>query len=213
MQIKSFEFNPFGERTYVIFDEASRQAAVIDPGMMKQQERDELDSFIQAHELKVKYLINTHLHVDHVAGNEHVENKYDVVLSAHPDDQFLAERIGAQARQFHLNVDVAESVKIVHELSDHQILHLGEEPIEVIAVPGHSPGSIAIYSPNGKFVLTGDALFRASIGRTDLPGGDYKTLVRSIQTRLFTLPDDTVVYSGHGPKTLIAIEKQQNPYV
>lgn len=213
MEIKSFEFNPFGERTYIIFDEESREAAVIDPGMMSQRECDDFDSYVQANNLRVKYLINTHIHVDHVAGDDYVENKYDVGLSAHPDDQFLAARVKEQAMMFHLGVEVSDSVVIAHKLSDGQILHLGKEPIEVISVPGHSPGSVALYSPNGEFVITGDALFRGSIGRTDLPGGDYATLIKSVTERLLTLPDDTIVYPGHGPKTKIGIEKLQNPYV
>lgn len=213
MEIKSWEFNPFGERTYIIYDEASREAAIVDPGMMAQHEFDAVDAFVKSNSLKIKYLINTHLHVDHLLGDEYVENAYDVELSAHPADAFLAERARIQAQQFHLRCQVAESIAIGHELTDGQVLHLGQSPIEVISVPGHSPGSIALYSPQGKFVITGDALFCGSIGRTDLPGGDYATLIRSITTRLLTLPDDTIVYPGHGPRTTIAVEKQQNPYI
>lgn len=213
MEIKAFEFNPFGEHTYVIYDEKSLQAAIIDPGMMSARENDELDSFIQARGLKVKYLINTHLHVDHVAGAARVQNRYDVGLSAHPDDSFLASRVKEQARMFHLPDGLADDVTISHPLHDGQILHLGKEPIEIIAVPGHSPGSIAIYSPGGNFVITGDALFKGSIGRTDLPGGDYSTLIKSITSRLLTLPDNTVVYPGHGPHTRIGEERIRNPYI
>lgn len=213
MELKSFEFNPFGERTYVVYDLESRQAAIVDPGMMSETEKMDIESFVQANSLKVKYLINTHLHIDHVAGNEFVENRYDVGLSANYADAFLGERLAQQAEMFHLNPSVAGCANISHRLKDGEVIHLGKEPIEIIYVPGHSPGSIALYSPVGKFVLTGDALFRGSIGRTDLPGGDYATLIRSIRERLFTLPDNTVVYPGHGPKTTIAIEKQMNPYV
>lgn len=213
MEIKTFEFNPFGELTYVIYDEQSLEAAIIDPGMMSEQENNEIDSFIQARNLKIKYLINTHLHIDHVSGVAAIQNKYDVGLSAHPADAFLASRVKEQAMMFHLPARLVENVVIEHELSDGQILHLGKEPLEIIAVPGHSPGSIAIYSPGGKFVVTGDALFKGSIGRTDLPGGDYATLIKSITSRLLTLPDDTIVYPGHGPHTRIADERVMNPYI
>lgn len=213
MKIKNFEFNLFGENTYVVFDEVSAEAAVIDPGMMDKRECDEIGSFISKKKLKVKYLLNTHLHVDHVAGDEYIESRYGVGLSASSFDELLASLIALQARMFHLDVNVVGSVKIAHPLKNNDRLWLGETPIDVLEVPGHSPGSLAFYFPENSFVITGDALFRQSIGRTDLPGGDFGTLVNSIKNRLMTLPPETIVFPGHGPRTTIADEKKLNPYI
>ena len=212
MEIKAFEFNPFGEKTYIIYDSDSKEAAVVDPGMINQQERLQFSNWISAEGLTVKYLINTHLHVDHVAGDEFVEKHYGVTLSASEDDAFLGDRVAQQAVMFHLNADIAQSVKIGNPLSDGQVIYLGKQPVQILAVPGHSPGSIALYCPGGHFVVTGDALFQGSIGRTDLPGGNHPQLLASIRSRLFALPSDTKVYPGHGPATTIGIEKDTNPF-
>ncbi len=213
MEVKSFEFNPFGVNTYIVYDKASRQAMIIDPGMMSDREADVIDSFIESANLEVKYLIASHIHIDHVAGVAHVEEKYGATLSAHQDDAFLASRVKEQAMAFHLPMEIINNVVIANPLSNHQVLHLGNNPLEILTVPGHSLGSVAIYSPNDKFVITGDALFKGSIGRTDLPGGDYATLINSITTQLMTLPDDTIVYPGHGPATTIREERIRNPYL
>lgn len=213
MQIKRFEFNPFGECTYILYDEPSKEAAIIDPGMMDATECEHIDAFVKAQSLKIKYLISTHMHIDHVAGVDYLKNLYGIGLSASPADAFLSERIGEQAKMFGLRTNISDSIDIDIPLHDGDIIFLGKEPVEIIAVPGHSPGGIALYSPNGRLVITGDALFQGSIGRTDLPGGDYATLINSIRKRLMTLPDSTVVYPGHGPKTTIGIEKELNPYV
>lgn len=213
MEIKRFEFNLFGVNTYIIYDRASREAAVVDPGMTDDREASALDSFIAANNLTVKYLVNTHMHIDHLFGDEYVMKKYGVGISASELDAFLSSRIAEQARMFHLRTDMADALKIAHPLADGDRLMLGKELIDILAVPGHSPGSIALYCPESKFVITGDALFRGSIGRTDLPGGDYATLIGSITGKLLTLPADTKVYPGHGPATDIAYEASCNPYV
>lgn len=197
----------------MVFDEVSTEAAVIDPGMMNKSECDEISSFIRENKLKVKYLLNTHLHIDHVAGDEYIATRYSVGLSASSLDEPLASRIAQQAQMFHLNVNSVGSVKIAHPLKNNDRLWLGEMPVDVLEVPGHSPGSLAFYFPENGFVITGDALFRQSIGRTDLPGGDLCTLLNSIKNRLMTLPLETVVFPGHGPKTTIADENRLNPYV
>lgn len=213
IKLKSFEFNLFGEKTYIIYDSDSRQAAIVDPGMMNESERSQLDSFIEANSLSIKYLINTHLHIDHVLGVNYVKRVYGVGVSASCDDSFLGDAVAEQSEMFHLKVEDRQSVTIDNCLKDGDVLRLGDYQINVLTVPGHSPGSIALYCPNEKFVLTGDALFRGSIGRTDLPGGDYGSLIRSICNKLLTLPDDTAVYPGHGPATTIGQEKEMNPYI
>lgn len=213
MKVKKFEFNMFGESTYVVYDEPTKSAAIIDPGMMNARECGQLDVYIADNSLEVEKLIATHIHIDHVLGVEYVEKKYGVKLSASEDDLFLAGRIAEQARMFHLPISVSDSVSVADILSDGDIVPLGDDSFEVIGVPGHSPGSIALYSKKSGIVFTGDALFRSSIGRTDLPGGNYARLIRSITDRLLSLPDSTIVYPGHGPSTTIGNEKRFNPYL
>ncbi len=212
MEVKSFEFNFFGEKTYVVFDHQGGSAAIIDPGMMNHHEENMLDDFITSKKLRVEHIITTHLHVDHVMGFPHIHEKYKLGISANPDDEFLGSRIAEQVQMFRLPIQL-QNVKITHRLSAGDIIRIGDGELMVINVPGHSPGSIALYSKKDGFVITGDALFKHSIGRTDLPGGDYATLINSITTNLLTLPDSTVVYPGHGPATTIGEEKKFNPYI
>lgn len=213
MKVKRFEFNMFGENTYIVFDERTRHAAIIDPGMLNQRENTMFSGYIDDNKLIIRYLITTHIHIDHVLGIEYVENKYGVGLSASPDDAFLAKRVAQQAEMFHLPINVPEEIKLAQNLTEGDELPLGDDALEVINVPGHSPGSIALYSAKSEIVFTGDALFKSSIGRTDLPGGDYAQLIQAIQSKLLTLPDKTIVYPGHGPSTTIGQEKTFNPYV
>lgn len=212
MNVKAFQFNMFGETTYIVWDQASHEAAIIDPGMINDTEREELDNFISEKSLVVKYLINTHLHIDHVFGDRYVKTRYGVAVSAHPADAPLAERITQQAQMFRLPIDT-DNVEIENRLNDGDILRLGNEELKVIHVPGHSPGGIALYAPASGFVISGDSLFAGSIGRTDLPGGDYATLIKSIREKLLTLPPETIVYPGHASSTTIDRELHQNPYL
>ena len=213
MKIQRFEFNLFGVNTYLIYDPATGEAAVIDPGMTDARECDVIDSYISQNALTVKYLLNTHMHIDHLFGDQYIARKYNVGIAASPDDAILSSRIAEQARMFHLRTDMPESLDVDMQLKDGDRLMLGAEPVDVIAVPGHSPGSVAFYCPESKFVVTGDALFKSSIGRTDLPGGNYAQLISSITKKLMTLPPDTTVYPGHGPSTTIASELRNNPFL
>lgn len=213
MKIQRFELNLFGVNTYVIFDIPSLEAAVVDPGMTNEQECRAVDSFISSNGLTVKYLINTHMHIDHLFGDQYIEKKYNVGIAASPDDSILSSRIAEQARMFGLRTDMPDALKVDLPLKDGDRLMLGAEPIDILAVPGHSPGSIALYCPESKFVVTGDALFKNSIGRTDLPGGSHTQLISSITRKLLSLPPDTTVYPGHGPSTTIAAELRQNPFL
>lgn len=202
----------FGEITYVIWDSVSRQAAIIDAGMSNKAEQDAIDSYISANNLSVKYLLNTHLHLDHTFGIKHASEVYGVHLSASPLDEPLSKRIEEQALMFHLPIK-ASNVDITHHLHDGDTIDLGDSKLIVIEVPGHSPGGLAFYSPADKIVFTGDSLFHSSIGRTDLPGGSHATLVKAVTDKLLSLPPDTVVYPGHGPSTTIAHERAFNPYL
>lgn len=212
LKVTSFEFNMFGELTYIIWDETSREAALIDAGMSTQAECDTIDRFIAQHNLSLKYLVNTHIHLDHCFGIPYIKNRYRLGLSASPLDRPLADRIEQQSVMFHLPIK-ASNVTIDSELRQNDTLTLGDNKIEVIEVPGHTPGGLALYAPADHFVITGDSLFHSSIGRTDLPGGDHATLVNAVSKKLLTLPPDTVVYPGHGPSTTIGHEQVFNPYL
>lgn len=212
MKVSRFIFNMFGVNTYVLWDPDSLEAAIVDPGMIDNAERDALDKFINSHNLKVTQLINTHSHLDHIFGNAYVKEKYGLEIKANPADSFLAESLPDQAARFGLRMPL-EPTSVDVELHDGDTLYLGKEKIEVMSVPGHSPGSIALYCPESDFIITGDTLFPGSIGRTDLPMGDYGTLVDSIRRRILSLPDDTVVLSGHGGETTVGHEKKSNPFV
>lgn len=207
MRVSRFVYNLFGVNTYVMWDDDTKQCAIVDPGMTSAEERKAIEEFIVREHLVPVHLINTHMHLDHIFGNQWTKEHFGLDIKAHPDDDFLGRGLEAQARAFHIPTD---STGHGHDvaLKDGETLYLGKEPIHIISVPGHSPGSVALYCPESGFVITGDALFRGSIGRTDLAGGDYDTLVNSIRTRLFTLPSDTVVLPGHGPETTIGAEKR-----
>lgn len=212
MKVSRFIFNMFGVNTYALWDPDSLEAAIVDPGMIDNAERDALDKFINSRNLKVTQLINTHSHLDHIFGNAYIKEKYGLEIKANPADSFLAESLPDQAARFGLRMPL-EPTSVDVELHDGDTLYLGKEKIEVMSVPGHSPGSIALYCPESDFIITGDTLFPGSIGRTDLPMGDYGTLVDSIRRRILSLPDDTVVLSGHGGETTVGHEKKSNPFV
>lgn len=203
----------FGVNTYVVWDPVSLQAAIVDPGMLIESDVKQICDFISQNDFIVKYLINTHMHIDHVMGDAIISKTYNVSVSGHSNDSYLAERVAQQARDFGLVGLNVNNVKIDHAIFDGEKLWLGKEYLQVIEVPGHSKGSVALYCPQGKFVITGDALFQGSIGRTDLPGGNHMELLNSIRTRLLTLPMDTKVYPGHGPATTIGYECEFNPFL
>ena len=212
MKYHSFEFSLFGVNTYIVWDESTNRCVIVDPSMTTTEEGDVVDDFIAVNNLHPVHLINTHLHLDHTFGDEHVMDRYGLVLEANTEDAFLGATRQSQADMFHLPLDLPP-VAIGKELCQGDDVIVGESCLKVIEVPGHSPGSIALYDAVGGFVITGDALFAGSIGRTDLPRGDHGQLVRSITDRLLSLPQDTVVLPGHGRPTTIQEEKRYNPYL
>lgn len=212
LKVARFGFYLFGINTYVVYDPESKEAAIIDPGMSRPEETEAMEKFINREHLKVTHLINTHLHVDHAVGDEWVSKNYDVPVEAHPEDKSLGGGVAQQARMFGLT-GINSKVEIGKELHDGDKVKIGDDCLDVLHVPGHSPGSIALYSPSSGFVISGDALFQGSIGRTDLPGGDHRTLINAIKTKLMTLPEDTLVLSGHGDATTIGDEAKHNPYL
>ena len=212
MQVAVFQFSMFGINTYLIFDPDRKECAIIDPGMSSPEEEKAIENFIAEKGLTLTQIINTHLHIDHVAGIPFLREKYGAPVLAHEGDKFLGERLSEQAGMFGLNMDLGE-IEISEYLKAGDRINIGSGHLEVISVPGHSKGSIALYDPEGKYLISGDALFRGSIGRTDLPGGNYRELIDSIEQFLLTLPDDTVVLPGHGPATTIGEEKRSNPFL
>lgn len=213
MKIKEFQFNMFGVNTYVVWDETSRECVIVDPGMISDYDNHVISDFIQSNNLTVKHLVNTHLHIDHTLGNDFVAHSFQVKTKANKNDEFLGQQRLGQARMFGLGLKNINPIEIIENLKNGDKLEIGSEYLNVLEVPGHSPGSIALYSPTGNFVITGDALFNGSIGRTDLPGGNHAQLIESLTKTLFTLPDSTIVYPGHGPTTTIGYEKRMNPYI
>ena len=211
MTIKTFTFNPFQENTYLVFDETN-EAILIDAGCITDAEKQLLKLFIEDSNLNLKRLINTHLHLDHQFGNKFIFNTFGIKPEACVEDEYLLENVVAQARSFGFQVE-EEAQLLGGYIIENQDIKFGNSSLKAIHVPGHSPGSMAFYSEKEGVLFAGDVLFYASIGRTDLPKGDYATLILSITKKLLTLPDSTVIYSGHGPTTTIGNEKTNNPYL
>jgi hydroxyacylglutathione hydrolase len=208
--IKTFVFNPFQVNTYILYDE-TLQCAVIDAACSTKAEQDELISFIEEKKLDVKLLLNTHGHVDHVLGNKAISERFGLPVQGHSLDLFMVRNSQQMGAIFGLKSEPQPDTSIF--INDLDILHFGNSELKVLHVPGHSPGSLVFYCERDAFVISGDVLFRDSIGRTDLPGGDFQSLVDGINQKLFTLPDHVKVYSGHGPTTEIGYEKTNNPYI
>lgn len=210
LTIQMFTFSPIGENTYVIYNE-NNDAAVVDPGCYFPEEKDELRSFIEKKGLVLKYLLNTHCHLDHVFGNRFVYETWGLELHLHKNEQQVLEYAPVAGQMWNMPFD--NYTGPLHFIEDGGKISLGDDMLELILAPGHSPGSICFYVPEQHFIIGGDVLFRESIGRTDLPGGNHDTLLSSIRNRLFTLPDETVVYPGHGEHTTIGYEKKHNPFL
>lgn len=211
MTIKMFTFNPFQENTYLIYDETN-EAAIVDCGCLHDHEKKALNDYISNNGLTLKRVLNTHLHLDHQFGNKFLYDTYGLKPEACIDDEFLLENVVNQARMFGLPIN-EEAQMLGAYIVDNQEIKFGNTLLKSIHCPGHSPGSMVLYNEADGVMFVGDVLFHGSIGRTDLPKGDYATLINSITTRLLPLPDSTVVYSGHGPSTTIGNEKKQNPYL
>jgi hydroxyacylglutathione hydrolase len=209
--IKIFCFNFFQENTYVIWHNISKNCWIIDPGCMNKEEEQKLFNFIEAEGLHPIRLINTHCHLDHIYGNKAVTAQYQLELGIHEEEQKILQAAGMSARIF--GVPVPEKLEPKYFIQEHEILNLDDVAFSVLFTPGHSPGSISFYNKEDKYCIVGDVLFHRSIGRTDLPYGDFDTLAKSIKEKLYTLEDETEIYNGHGLHTTIAQEKRYNPFV
>lgn len=212
MKVSCFTFNMFGVNTYILWDDISKDAIIIDPGMVNDSEQKIIDQFIEKNNLKLSHLVNTHMHIDHAFGVQYMKNRYNLKFECNIDDQFLAQRLNEQAAMFGLPISI-EELQIDVDLKNGDKIYVGDEELQILQVPGHSPGSIVLYAPQSSFIISGDVLFNSSIGRTDLPGGSYPQLISAINEKLMTLPEDVIVYPGHGNETSIGQEKSNNPYL
>lgn len=212
MRVQTFICNMLHENCYVVYDEVSCEAAVIDPGFYWDDEKQLFVDFIRDNGLKVKYLLCTHLHFDHIFGVPFVEDTYGVKLSASFYDTPWIENFMHTVARFGIRPN-GEPRPVGHPLHDGDMLTLGDGTIECIATPGHSSGGLCFYVRDWGMLFAGDTLFHGSIGRTDFSDGDYTQLIRSIQERLLVLPHDVVVYPGHGETTTISDEMKFNPYL
>ncbi|MBD5285481.1 MAG: MBL fold metallo-hydrolase [Bacteroides sp.] len=212
LQVQPFQFNMFGINTYIIWDSESKDAAIIDPGMYSPAEQSAIDRFIADNNLQLTQMINTHMHVDHIFGDNYIKEKYGLKVCASPLDAFLGEKAPMQCRMFGLPSEIP-GVEIDVELKDGDTLDLCGEKAHILLVPGHSPGSIVIYMPESGIAFTGDVIFKGSIGRTDLVAGNHTQLISGIREKILSLPDSTILFPGHGSPTTVGNEKQTNPYI
>jgi hydroxyacylglutathione hydrolase len=210
IKIEKFVVNPLQENTFVISDETGK-CVFVDPGFYFDVEHSEIKQHIAENHLKPVMIANTHCHFDHIMGVEFLREEYKIPFRAHTDDAFWVEKAIAQGEMFGFEMEpVREPDSFFKE---NELLKFGNTELQIIHVPGHSPGHVVFYSERENILIAGDVLFYGSIGRTDLPGGDHQTLISGIKTKLFSLPGKTKVYCGHGPETTLGFEKSSNPFL
>jgi len=210
LKVEKFVVNPLGENSFVLFDE-TRECILVDPGFYFEEEFDEIKEFVSKNQLVPVKIVNTHCHFDHIMGVEFIRNEYGIPFEAHPDDAFWVEKVVDQGKMFGFEINPIRPIDKF--LVENENVKFGNTELKVIHVPGHSPGHVCLYNGDAGILVAGDVLFYGSIGRTDLPGGDYHTLISNIRNKLFALPDDTIVYCGHGPETKTGFEKRTNPFL
>ncbi len=210
LKVQSFTFNPLQENTYVVYNEKGG-CCIIDPGCYFAPEEAALTLFIQQQNLTPHLLLNTHCHLDHIFGNRFVHKTYGLQLHLHPLEEQVLGFGPLTAERWNLPFDNYDGAFTF--ITEKDVIKIGDEELKILFTPGHSSGSISFYSRENGFVISGDVLFKESIGRTDLPGGSFEVLENSIQAQLYTLPDNVVVYAGHGEPTTIGAEKMSNPFV
>lgn len=208
--VKSFVFSPFQENTYVLSD-GTGEAVIIDPGCYEQTEKETLSRYIDDHKLTVRHLLLTHAHLDHVFGCAFVKRKYGVKLHLHERDMVIFNDVPTRCQLYGLRG--FEPTEVDEYLHAHDLIRFGNTTLSVIYVPGHAPGHVAFVNHAGRYVVSGDVLFRGSIGRTDFPFCSHPDLINSIRTEMYALPDDYTVYAGHMEPTTIGHEKRTNPFV
>ena len=209
-KVYQLTYGPFAENTYVIADD-DLNAVIIDPGMYHPEENVRFFEFINSYQLKPCRLLLTHAHLDHVFGVNWVNKTYELTPEIHNDDQIVYDSAEVVAKQYGLNMNklVPSNISLVH----NEVFKFGGSEFRIIHTPGHSPGSVCFGNDNEGYIISGDVLFQGSIGRTDLPGGDYNVLMKSINEYIINLAGDTIIYSGHGPVTTVGQEKVSNPFL
>ena len=210
LHIKTFTFNPYQENTYVIYNDA-KECIIIDPGMHNYQEEQLFQSFIDGQELKPIALVNTHGHIDHVLGNRFIYETYGLMPQFHENELPLLVQVQNYAPQMGIRYEPSPIPETFLTIDDK--IEIGDESLSLLFAPGHSPGHLCLYSAEHNFLIGGDVLFHRSEGRTDLPGGNHQQLMESIANTIYTLPEETTVYPGHGPTTTIKEEKELNPFI
>jgi len=210
LKIKSFVFSPIQENTYLLYNEFN-QCAIIDPGCYFDAEKEELTQFIKDNSFTVIHLLNTHCHLDHVFGNKYVAETYSLTPQIHKNEEQVLAFAPTSGLMYNLPFDNYTGQLLF--LKEGDVVTIGKDELVVIEAPGHSPGHICFYNKAQGFLIGGDVLFNRSIGRTDLPGGNYDELIKNIKEKLLVLPNKTIVYSGHGEITTIGEEKVENPYL
>lgn len=210
IKIQSFTFSPFQENTYLLSDDKGN-AVVIDPGMYFTAEKERFEQEVLRAGFTIEKIINTHCHIDHIFSVQWVHKKYNVDIAIHADEKHLLENGHDMAAKYGLTFE--KYTGNISYFKEGDTIKIGEEEMVVIEAPGHSPGGVCFYNETQKVLIAGDVLFRESIGRTDLPGGNHEQLINNIKTKIYTLPDDVTVYSGHGATTTIGYEKRNNPFV
>jgi len=208
--IKTFVCNPYQENTYILYDDIG-SCAIIDPGMYGSKEEKAIISFIEDNKLRPEILLNTHCHIDHVLGNRFIYDTFELIPQFHEGELPLLIEVQNYAPQMGIRYDISPIPEVF--LPSEGEVKFGNHSLQIISVPGHSPAHLCFYSKEGGFLIGGDVLFKGSIGRTDLPGGNHQQLLSNIKERVYILPEETLIYPGHGPTTTIAIEKLSNPFV
>jgi len=211
MKIKSFIFNPFQENTYVIYDQ-TKECIIIDPGCYTKEEENILSKFIINNKLNPIKIINTHCHIDHILGNKFANKKWGAELYMHKADLLLLENAVDISKTYGLE-NYKESPSPKHFLDESSIITFGDSSFEILFTPGHAPGHICLYSKRNNVLIAGDLIFKRSVGRTDLPFGNYDTLIKSIRSKILPLPNETQIFCGHGDVTNLGNEKIHNPFL
>lgn len=212
MFVKKFIFNPIQENTYVAIDERTNECVIIDAGCLSADEQQELADYIQKHQLRLTHVLNTHLHLDHCFGNAFLFRTFGVGPEAHAADEELLSVMKAHAQMFGIPFD-DDVQPLQGHLQENDVIRFGDSQLRVIHVPGHSRGGLVFYSESDKLLFSGDSLFKNSIGRTDLHGGNYRKLVGNLIQKVMVLPGETEVLPGHGEATTIEDERLNNPYL
>ena len=210
MKIKSFNFNPFRVNTFIIYDD-TKECIIIDAACHEEFEVQQILDFISNNKLHPKFLLNTHGHVDHICGNNYILNHFNIPLLMHEDDVFLVDSAVEHGNFFGFHI--SQPPLPTDFINEGENIKFGASSLEIIHTPGHSPGSVIFYTAMDHFLISGDVIFSGSIGRTDLPGGNFEELINSIKSKIFVLPDKTLIYPGHGNSTTISIERESNPFL